>query len=197
MALFSGTKRFLHWSVAISILIHVILLLAVPGLGLFSDADQEVPVVLEYNKESKEIPRIKEVSKKKQLKNNPKKKIEKQDDSTRTDAAETKDDYMESEQDVQKAMIRFRDIIKQHLEEARRYPYSARKNNIEGVVYMRFLLLANGNVKNVEVIKSSGHSILDESALKTVKIASPLPRLPEDFGVDSVTFQVSLVYDLK
>ena len=196
MAFFSGKNRFMHWCVTISIVFHVILI-AVPGLGLFSDDEEEVPVVLEYNKDYKELPRIREVSKKKQLKNNPKKKIEKQDNSTRTDAAETKDEYMESEQQFQDAMMRYQDIIKQHLEEARRYPYSARKNNIEGIVYMRFLLMANGNVKNVELVKSSGHSVLDESALKTVKIACPFPRIPESFNANSIVFEVSLVYDLK
>ncbi len=196
MSLFSGKNRFMHWCMTISILFHVILV-AIPGLGLFSEDEKEVPVVMEYDKDYKELPRIRDVSKKKQLKNNPKKKIEKQDESTRTDAAETKDEYMESEQEFKDAMMRYQDIIKQQLEEARRYPYNARKNNIEGIVYMRFLLLANGNVKNVELVRSSGHSVLDDSALKTVKIACPFPRIPESFNTGSIMFEVSLVYDLK
>ncbi|HIP38869.1 MAG TPA: energy transducer TonB [Desulfocapsa sulfexigens] len=48
------------------------------------------------------------------------------------------------------------------------YPTLARKRNLQGSVILSITVLANGAVGNVTVHKSSGHEILDNSALKTV-----------------------------
>ncbi|MEW6374761.1 MAG: energy transducer TonB [Thermodesulfobacteriota bacterium] len=49
------------------------------------------------------------------------------------------------------------------------YPQEARKKGYEGEVLLRVEVLANGRVGQVEVKKSSGHELLDNSALTTVK----------------------------
>ena len=49
------------------------------------------------------------------------------------------------------------------------YPMIARKRRYEGVVVLRVEILSNGRVGEVRVKRSSGHRILDRSALKTVK----------------------------
>lgn len=48
------------------------------------------------------------------------------------------------------------------------YPALARKRYIQGTVILSITVLANGAVENVTVEKSSGHGILDNSALQTV-----------------------------
>ncbi len=49
------------------------------------------------------------------------------------------------------------------------YPMIARKRGYEGLVVLKVEILSNGRVGQVRVERSSGHRILDRSALKTVK----------------------------
>jgi protein TonB len=49
------------------------------------------------------------------------------------------------------------------------YPWEARKKGFEGEVVLKVEVLSNGLVGQVEVKKSSGHEILDRSALSAVK----------------------------
>ncbi|MCX7826904.1 MAG: energy transducer TonB, partial [Verrucomicrobiae bacterium] len=48
------------------------------------------------------------------------------------------------------------------------YPRVARNNRWEGVVVLRVEVLQDGRVGRVELAQSSGHDILDESAIKAV-----------------------------
>lgn len=50
-----------------------------------------------------------------------------------------------------------------------RYPMLARRKGYEGTILLRVYVLESGGVGKVELEKSSGYEILDESALKAVK----------------------------
>jgi protein TonB len=50
-----------------------------------------------------------------------------------------------------------------------RYPEAARREGVEGVVTLRFEVLANGNVGTVQVQHSAGRDDLDRAALEAVK----------------------------
>jgi protein TonB len=65
--------------------------------------------------------------------------------------------------------------IIRRIEEAKRYPRTARRMGIEGTTVVRFKLKPGGQVETVEVVESSGSDILDEASLKTVRDAAPLP----------------------
>ena len=49
------------------------------------------------------------------------------------------------------------------------YPKSARRRGYEGTVLLRVLVTEDGKVGDIKVSKPSGHTVLDESALKAVK----------------------------
>lgn len=49
------------------------------------------------------------------------------------------------------------------------YPVQARRNGWEGTVTLRFEMLANGTIGEIEVTKSSGHAILDTAARDALK----------------------------
>ena len=49
-----------------------------------------------------------------------------------------------------------------------RYPPQARKNNVEGKVFIRFIVRKSGTLTNVEVIKGLGYGC-DKEALRLVK----------------------------
>jgi TonB family protein len=49
------------------------------------------------------------------------------------------------------------------------YPPEARRAGLEGVVRLRLLIGVSGSVTELRVLKSSGHEILDEAALRAVR----------------------------
>lgn len=49
------------------------------------------------------------------------------------------------------------------------YPYVARLNGWEGVVHLKVQVEKDGRPSQVSVQQSSGHSVLDESAVQTIK----------------------------
>lgn len=56
------------------------------------------------------------------------------------------------------------------------YPKIAVRMEWEGKVEVSFIILSDGGVKGIKVVKSSGREILDKSAMEAVKLASPFPR---------------------
>jgi len=58
------------------------------------------------------------------------------------------------------------------------YPATARKMGWEGKVVVAFRLLSDGSVRDVRVVRGSGHAALDRGAVAAVRNASPFPRPP-------------------
>ena len=50
-----------------------------------------------------------------------------------------------------------------------RYPESARRQGVEGVTTLRFIVLANGHVGQIAVSRSAGHVDLDRAAIDAVR----------------------------
>lgn len=63
----------------------------------------------------------------------------------------------------------------QAIDRVKKYPRLARERGMEGVVRLRFMLNHAGGVDAVEVVKSSGHEILDSASINAVYRAAPLP----------------------
>jgi protein TonB len=64
--------------------------------------------------------------------------------------------------------------IRQHLV----YHPQAKRLGIQGTVTVAFIIGADGQARNASVTKTSGHNMLDESALRAVNSASPFPPPP-------------------
>lgn len=60
------------------------------------------------------------------------------------------------------------------------YPEEARIKGWEGVVKVRFTLVQDGRIKEIDVAQSSGYPLLDAAAILAVKDASPYP-FPKDY----------------
>ena len=72
------------------------------------------------------------------------------------------------------------------------YPIVARRLGLEGVVELSVLVAADGRPAEVHVVKSSGHDVLDDSALTTVRTRWRFMPAERD-GVpieDRVTFPI-------
>jgi protein TonB len=51
-----------------------------------------------------------------------------------------------------------------------RYPESARRQGVEGITTLRFIVLANGRVGQIAVSRSAGHVDLDRAAVEAVRM---------------------------
>ena len=59
-----------------------------------------------------------------------------------------------------------------------KYPERARRLGFEGKVLLSFIVLENGTTKEIKVIKSSGHRLLDESAKEAVAVTRITRKTP-------------------
>lgn len=76
-----------------------------------------------------------------------------------------------------------------------RYPLEARLNRMEGRVVLQVVIQEDGQLHQVEVVKTSGHEVLDRSAREVILRASPLP-LKHPLGRSRVVVQVPITYRL-
>ena len=67
-----------------------------------------------------------------------------------------------------------RDLIVKNL----KYPSAAQRMGWKGSVTVAFVILENGNAEAIRVTQGSGHDLLDQSVLKTVRALQPFPRPP-------------------
>lgn len=91
---------------------------------------------------------------------------------------------------TQAASNRYDALIAGHLERFKRYPAAGR--GAAGTVLVRFTVNRKGEVTRSEVTKSSGHSVLDDEALATLRRASPFPAFPSAKPGDIETYVVPI-----
>lgn len=75
------------------------------------------------------------------------------------------------------------------------YPEEARRRKIFGTLLLTVSIKADGSVEQVEVDRSSGHSMLDNAARRIVDMAGPFPAFPatirSEYDILSITRQWS------
>jgi periplasmic protein TonB len=77
----------------------------------------------------------------------------------------------------------------------RRYPTTARRDNMQGDVHVRVLMDRSGQLMSPpEVVRSSGFAVLDEEALAIVKRASPLPGLPATLKDETMDLTIPIKF---
>lgn len=60
------------------------------------------------------------------------------------------------------------------------YPQEARRRKLYGSLRLLVAIMPDGSLKQVKVLDSSGHKILDEAAVRIVKLAAPYTPFPEE-----------------
>jgi protein TonB len=84
------------------------------------------------------------------------------------------------------------DAFRSRVEEMgnKNYPALARQKKIYGNVRLLVSILANGQVKDIVILKSSGYPILDEAARQSVRLADPFPPFPAAIRQDTDILQI-------
>jgi len=86
-----------------------------------------------------------------------------------------------------------------HLSRYKRYPTSAAHQQRQGVVYIRVTLDRQGNVKSVQMTRSSDTVALDNEAIQLPQRASPVPPPPDSLspGQPQITVTIPIRFDLR
>ncbi|MBU4310415.1 energy transducer TonB [bacterium] len=147
------------------------------------------------------LPKVERMGEEKKLKevvsDSPKPEPEREVKEVVLEKAKPTKERVEVLKPADEAMLRYQDMVKQRIEEVRKYPEWAKEQGIEGVAHLEFVILSNGNSQEIKLIHSSGSKILDQEAIATIKRASPFPPFPKEIASSSIQMEVSLVFTLK
>lgn len=69
------------------------------------------------------------------------------------------------------------------------YPDAARRQNLSGKLIVQVALYPDGRVREITIRKPSGHKILDDAAVRIVKLAAPFAPFP-----DSIKKETDMLY---
>jgi protein TonB len=84
--------------------------------------------------------------------------------------------------------------IKRQIELAWNYPSEAQRNRWGGNLVVLFTVERDGRVSSVKLLRSSGHEILDEYAIKAIWIASPFNPIPASIGTKRLRINANFQY---
>ncbi|MGC8658966.1 MAG: energy transducer TonB [Desulfomonilaceae bacterium] len=74
------------------------------------------------------------------------------------------------------------------------YPAAAAQSGIGGSLAVEFSIAKNGELLYVNLLDSSGHSILDESAVKAIKAAAPFYPFPPRLHAKKLRIRANFIY---
>ncbi len=86
--------------------------------------------------------------------------------------------------------------FRRRVQESLRYPLTARRQGLSGLVELEVLLEPSGRVSAVRLVSSSAHALLDEAALLAVKGLSAEP-FPEALPRRPLRIRLPLVFELR
>ena len=76
------------------------------------------------------------------------------------------------------------------------YPVEMKKKKKQGVVTLQFSINRQGELLDSKVIRSSGYPDLDAAAIRMLKQADPLPRIPGSMRRERLTLAIPIEYSL-
>jgi protein TonB len=88
------------------------------------------------------------------------------------------------------------DSLHRRISELRHYPSMARLNGWEGKVVLKVSIRKDGQLKDVQVVTSSGHASLDQAAIEAVKRACPL-HMKHELTAPMVVLHLPVNYRLN
>ncbi len=91
----------------------------------------------------------------------------------------------------------YRKSVFRELNRHKHYPRLAKRARLTGVTYVRITIDANGKVLSAKIRKSSGHKVLDDGALETVRRMGSLPKPPGELGWTTRALDIPIKYSVR
>lgn len=77
------------------------------------------------------------------------------------------------------------------------YPDEARRRGLSGHLTLDVTLRADGSVADIEVLRSSGHKVLDDGAIRIVQLAAPFNAFPQNIRKDTDILHIIRVWQFQ
>lgn len=77
------------------------------------------------------------------------------------------------------------------------YPEKAKRDGVYGSLSLKVAINADGTVNEILVLRSSGHKILDDAAIRIVRLASPFAPLTSEILVDTDILEIIRVWQFQ
>ena len=84
--------------------------------------------------------------------------------------------------------------IKRKIELVWQYPYEAAAAGIQGELTLDFVIARSGAVNSIELVRSSGSKILDDEAIRSIRVAAPFDPIPAQYKIPSLQIRGRFVY---
>jgi protein TonB len=88
------------------------------------------------------------------------------------------------------------EMVKLRIESHKKYPKAAKNARVEGRVAIRFILAADGSVRDVTISKGARSEDLNAAALDAVRQAAPFPRPPANLFRGDLALELTIVFEL-
>jgi TonB family protein len=87
-------------------------------------------------------------------------------------------------------------MLKERIESVWKYPEEAAKSRLTGDLYVKFSIRKNGEIDKIELVRTSGYTVLDEAVIHTLKKAAPYWPLPENYDREVLEITGHFIYIL-
>ena len=87
--------------------------------------------------------------------------------------------------------------LKIKVESILRYPELAAQSGIQGTLYIKFDIMKDGSLGDVELLKTSGYKILDDEALRAIRASAPFQPLPDDWRMPRYSIRAAVMFYLN
>ncbi len=77
------------------------------------------------------------------------------------------------------------------------YPQAAKEHGLFGSLILHVGIKADGDLERVRVVRSSGHEVLDEAAIRIVKLAAPFAPFPESIKDETDVLDITRVWQFQ
>jgi protein TonB len=77
------------------------------------------------------------------------------------------------------------------------YPDAARRDGITGKLLLDVALNPDGTVRNISVLRPSGHTLLDEAAIRIVNLAAPYAPFPPEIRKNADVLHITRTWEFS
>ncbi len=84
--------------------------------------------------------------------------------------------------------------IKRKIELVWQYPYDAAVQGIQGELQIDFVIARSGKIESVALVRGSGHKILDDEAMRSIRKAAPFDPIPAEYRIPNLQIRGRFVY---
>ncbi|MDA9679823.1 TonB family protein, partial [Gammaproteobacteria bacterium] len=77
------------------------------------------------------------------------------------------------------------------------YPQKARKNKLYGSLRLMVAILADGSLREVKLLDSSGHKVLDDAAIRIARLSAPYAPFPDELRKSTDVLEIIRTWQFK